>query len=134
MGTRYTEQRNIPVAVAELDLGKVNAEKFDLAEVIKIDQQLNDALKEKGTTAYAPYLTVQSWFNLNQYAPVMGARNIGDLLRTIAQPSDFLFVNAGIASSKDLAFAYGKSNKGPYLRVWSKQVSGWVLLLQVSSE
>lgn len=134
MGTRYTQERNIPLSVAELDLGKVTTEKFDLNEVISIDQQLNNQLKEKGSAAYAPYLTVQSWFNMNQFAPVMGARDIGNLLKAISHPSDFLFVNAGIASSKDMAFTYGKSSKGPYLRVWSKQTAGWVLLLQVSSE
>ena len=134
MGTRYTEQRNIPVLVAELDLGKVTAEKFDLTEAINIDRLLNDALKEKGTAAYAPYLTVQSWFNMNQYAPVMGARDIGNLLKNISSPSGFQHINAGIASSKDMAFTHGKSGKGPYMRVWSKQPAGWVLLLQVSSE
>lgn len=132
MGVRYTHERPLPEIVAELDLKKLATESFTLDEVIRIDQQLNEQLKEKGNSAYGPYLSAQSWFNTNNHAPVMGARDIGDLLKTISPASNFQYTNAGIASSNDLGFTYGKSEKGPYLRVWTKQAVGWVLVLQVA--
>jgi hypothetical protein len=131
MGVRYTHQRPLPEVVAELDLKKITTQSFTLEDVKTIDQQLNEQLKEKGNTAYGPYLSAQSWFNANNHAPVMGARDIGDLLKIIPHTSNLQYINAGMASSNDLAFTYGKSDKNPYLRVWTKQVAGWVLLLQV---
>jgi len=131
MGVRYTNNRMLPEIVAELDLKKVVTQSFTLDEVIAIDKQLNEQLKEKGNTAYGPYLTAQSWFNINSYSPVMGARDIGDTLKNIPTTPILQYVNAGMASSNDLAFTYGKSDKNPYLRVWTKQAAGWVLVLQV---
>lgn len=132
MGVRYLHERQLPEMVAELDLKKVTTESFTLNDVITIDQQFNNQLKEKGNAAFGPYLTVQSWLNINGHSPVMGARDIGDLLKTISFPSNFQYTNAGIATSNDIGFTYGKSEKGPYMRVWTKQVTGWVLLLQVA--
>lgn len=131
MGIRYTDTRSVPDYVSELDLKKVSTKTFTLEEVKKIDRQLNEELKEKGNAAYGPYLTAQSWFNITNHTPVMGARDIGDVLKTIPTAPILEYVNGGIASSHDLAFTYGKSDKSPYLRVWTKQAAGWVLLLQV---
>lgn len=134
MGIRYTAIRSIPNNAAELDLKKVNATTFTMDEVIHIDRLLNAQLKEKGNSAYRSYLTAQSWFNINNHAPLLGARNIGDSLKTISSPENFQYINGAIAASKDMAFTYGKSNKTPYLRIWAKQDAGWILLLQVFSE
>lgn len=134
MGTVYSPIRKMPDHVAELDLKKIHTQTFTLEAIKKADQQLNEQLKEKGNKAYGPYLTAQSWFNINNHTPVMGARDIGDLLRTISSSPVFQFVHAGMSSSNDLGFTYGKSAASPYLRIWTRQAAGWVLLLQVSSE
>lgn len=131
MGNRYNDDRTIPNTAAELDLKKAVAKTFSLEDITTLDQQLNTSLKEKGSAAFQPFLGAQSWFNVNNHAPSMGARNIGDLLKTITVPDNFQYVNSGIASSKDLAYTYGKTTTGPYMRVWTKQSSGWILLLQV---
>ncbi len=131
MGNRYIDDRTIPNNVAELDLNKAVAKTFSLEEVTTVDQQLNTELKEKGSTAFQTFLGAQTWFSVNNHAPAMGARNIGDLLKAISLPGNFQYIYSGIASSKDLAYTYGKTTTGPYMRVWTKQDSGWILLLQV---
>lgn len=131
MGNRYNDDRTIPNNVAELDLNKAVAKTFSLEEVTTVDQQLNTELKEKGSTAFQSFLGAQTWFSVNNHAPAMGARNIGDLLKAISLPGNFQYIKCGIASSKDLAYTYGKTTTGPYMRVWTKQDSGWILLLQV---
>ena len=131
MGNRYNDDRTIPNNVAELDLNKAVAKTFSLEEVTTVDQQLNIELKEKGSTAFQTFLGAQTWFSVNNHAPAMGARNIGDLLKAISLPGNFQYIYSGIASSKDLAYTYGKTTTGPYMRVWTKQASGWILLLQV---
>jgi len=134
MGITYTYSRSLPDHVAELDLKKINTLPFTNEELTKADQLLNQQLQEKGNAAYGSYLTAQSWFNIQNHIPVMGARDIGDLLKTLSPPSAIQHEKAGIAASNDLGFTYGKLNNSPYLRVWTKQQTGWGLLLVVSKQ
>lgn len=137
MGTRYTNQRDLPLTVAELDLGNINTETFSMDDVIVIDKKLNQQLREKGAIAFNEYLTTQSWFNINGKAPTLGSKAISANMLGLPSNLSFEYNNGKIASSKDMAFTYGtlsnNNKKDPYMRVWTKQKTGWVLLLQVIS-
>lgn len=137
MGTRYTDPRDLPLTVAEMDLGKINTEIFSMDDVISIEKKLNQQLHEKGASALNEYLTAQSWFNINGKIPAFGTRTITENMSGLPANISFEYVNGGIASSKDLSYTYGtlsNNNKThPYMRVWTKQKTGWVLLLQVIS-
>jgi hypothetical protein len=136
LGTVYTDHRSLPEKSAEIDLSNITTEKFSWEDVKESDQQINQRIELKGGIAVSDFLTTQSWLNSNGQAPVMGAKNIIPVITKLQPGSKLSFTGGAIASSNDLAFTYGKlmnENTYPYMRVWTKQKTGWVLLLQVIS-
>ena len=83
------------------------------------------------------YLTVQSWFNVNGKVPAFGPRAIASSMLEFPTKISLEYRNGTIASSKDLAYTHGtlsnNNKRFPYMRVWTKQKTGWVLLLHVIS-
>jgi hypothetical protein len=134
LGVRYSNQRNIPESTMDMDLSKITVISFSMEEVQLADEALNRLLEQKGGTAVEGYLTTQSWFNTNGQAPLMGARDIFSALQKFSAGKKLAYTGGGISSAKDLAFTYGKlmdKEPQPYLRIWTKQKTGWILLLQV---
>lgn len=136
LGTQYTDRRSLPAVSDEIDLAKITIEKFSWEDVKNMDQQINQAIGAKGGSAVGQYLTAQSWLNTNGHAPVMGQRNILSLMNNLPAGSTLSFGGGSISNERDLAFTYGKlagTQTHPYMRVWTKQKTGWILLLQVIS-
>lgn len=136
LGTVYADHRSLPETTDELDLSKIATEKFSWEHVKEIDQAVNQQIELKGGNALSGHLTAQSWLNTNGQAPTMGVRNILAVVNKLQPGSKLSFSGGCIAGSDDLAFTYGKlinENVHPYMRVWTKQKTGWVLLLQVMS-
>ncbi len=134
LGVRYSHQRNIPESSMDMDLAKIATIPFSMEEVKEADQQLNLLLEEKGGTVIEGYLTSQSWLNRDGQSPLMGARAIFNEMQKIPSGIQLSYTGGEISTAKDMAFTYGKNldkNPQPYLRIWTKQKTGWVLLLQV---
>lgn len=134
LGIRYSQQRDIPESTLDMDLAKIATLPFSMEEVKDADQLLNRLLEEKGGSVIEGYLTAQSWFNTNGQPPVVGARDIYTVMKKIPARIQLSFTGGEISSAKDMAFTYGKvvdTKPQAYLRIWTRQKKGWVLLLQV---
>lgn len=134
LGIRYTDQRKLPESTIDMDLSKITTVPFSMEEVKKADQELNQRFEEKGGIAIEGYLTTQSWFNTDGQSPIMGAKDIFTTLRTFPTGIKLSYTGGNISAAKDMAYTYGKISDSipqPYLRIWTKQKTGWILLLQV---
>jgi len=101
----------------------------------QVEQGLITRYQQKGTKAYLPYLSGQSWFNIQGQAPLHTIKDIESGLQQVPADLQFEYLGGAISTSGELFYAYGvvnrNGNKENYLRVWGHEKDGWKLLLQV---
>lgn len=139
--------KDIAFQAAPLCNWKVENAKRDPAaerlELLELEKELSNVSINRGTVAaYRDYLMDSSRLHRNGLVPVVGKDGILQFLTgKKVKAVSFEPLDAGVSSSSDLAYTYGKykqlekpSVKGYFLRVWKRDGQGnWRIVADIAS-
>ena len=107
---------------------------IDKGFVITLEAHINERYIEEGPDALVKVAAANCWYIVENNRPLQGVTEIRNHAKAIT-PAGMKFtpVKAAVATSGDLAYAYGyvhyNNKKENYLRVWQNADNGWKMLL-----
>ena len=125
---KMDEYKEIKTAAA----GK--AAMIDSGFAAALETQINEQYVKEGPDALIKAAAVNCWYIVQNNRPLQGVTEIRNRAKVIT-PAGITFtpVKAAVATSGDLAYAYGyvhyNNKKENYLRVWQNTANGWKMLL-----
>jgi hypothetical protein len=132
-----TSSKNVPPPVQqvkEIVLQKTKPTEAGLDELMALDKKFNTAIQEKNIGAWMPFISTESWLNIDGQLPATGMLRIAESLQKLPANMVLGCKSGEISSAKDFAYIYGNvvngTKPGNYLRVWIYRNMQWQVILQ----
>jgi Domain of unknown function (DUF4440) len=104
-------------------------------KLISPEKTFIKSYQQKGSRAYANFLSNQSILNRNNFLPALTLHDQQTILDSLPLHIIYTIQGFGNCSSGDLVYVYGDTElnekKDNYLRIWRLQKDGWKIALEV---
>jgi ketosteroid isomerase-like protein len=107
-------------------------------DVMNFERQFQDDIVRKGLTAYRKFISPEARLYRSKREPFTSAEQIEKYLNETTEKITFVSVDAEIASTRDLAFVYGRTvvheetdRNSFFMRIWRKENNTWKIVLDL---
>lgn len=106
-----------------------------VAQLVMAENDFNDQLAKKRSTAYQEFLSIESILNRNGFLPGANATDRKVLIDSTPAMFPFTMKGWGISPVPDMGYTYGvttiNNKEENYLRIWRREKTGWKIAVEV---